>query len=139
MTRYPIGSVARETGISVDAIRYFERCGILPALSQSQGRNRLFSLDEIRRILFAKRAQALGFSLDEIRNLLALGTDAHGSCELVKAHAAQRRKSVERKIRDLCLMRNALDALIAGCSRGGLAADACPILESLTLQNSDHE
>jgi DNA-binding transcriptional MerR regulator len=68
-----IGEVANRTGVSVDALRYYERLKLLPAARRSSGGFRRFTSEHVERVRFIKQAQELGFSLEEIKGLLATG------------------------------------------------------------------
>ena len=70
---FRIGEVASRTGVSVDALRYYERVKLLPRAKRSSGGFRLFGLDAIERVQFIKQAQELGLTLDDIKGLLAAG------------------------------------------------------------------
>lgn len=75
-----IGKVAARTGLTVDAIRFYERQRLLERPHRSEGGFRLFSAEDVRRIQFVRRAQHLGFSLQEIRELMALQRDGGTAC-----------------------------------------------------------
>ena len=68
-----IGEVATRAGVSVDALRYYERMKLLPRALRTSGGFRLFTHEHIERVQFIKQAQELGFSLEEIKGLLATG------------------------------------------------------------------
>ncbi len=68
-----IGEVATRAGVSVDALRYYERMKLLPRAPRTSGGFRLFTHEHIERVQFIKQAQELGFSLEEIKGLLATG------------------------------------------------------------------
>lgn len=68
-----IGEVATRAGVSVDALRYYERMKLLPRTPRTSGGFRLFTHEHIERVQFIKQAQELGFSLEEIKGLLATG------------------------------------------------------------------
>ena len=72
-TELQIGELATRTGVSIDALRYYERLKLLPRARRSAGGFRLFTGDHVERVQFIKQAQELGFSLEEIRGLLATG------------------------------------------------------------------
>ena len=72
-TELRIGEVAARAGVSVDALRYYERMKLLPRAPRTSGGFRLFTLEHIERVQFIKQAQELGFSLEEIKGLLATG------------------------------------------------------------------
>ena len=68
-----IGEVAARTGVSIDTLRYYEKRQLLPRAPRTAGGFRLFSPEAVERIRFIKQAQALGFSLDEVSELLTTG------------------------------------------------------------------
>ena len=72
-TELKIGEVAARAGVSVDALRYYERMKLLPRAPSTSGGFRLFTHEHIERVQFIKQAQELGFSLEEIKGLLATG------------------------------------------------------------------
>ena len=67
-----IGAVAEAAGVGVQTLRYYERRGLLSARHRTAGGYREYAPDTVRRVVFIRRAQAMGFTLDEIRALLAL-------------------------------------------------------------------
>jgi DNA-binding transcriptional MerR regulator len=68
--------VAKEGGVNLETVRYYERRGLLPKPPRTPAGYRTFGTDAVRRLRFIKRAQDLGFSLKEIKELLALRVDA---------------------------------------------------------------
>lgn len=72
-TELRIGEVASRTGVSIDALRYYEKRRLLGRARRSSGGFRLFAHEAVERVLFIKQAQDLGFSLAEIAELLATG------------------------------------------------------------------
>ena len=75
-----IGEVAQRGGVSLQAIRYYEREGLLPKPPRLASGYRMFPDTAVRRVQFIKRAQELGFSLAEIRELLSLRENAYAGC-----------------------------------------------------------
>jgi MerR family mercuric resistance operon transcriptional regulator len=65
-----IGEVARRAGVRIDTVRFYERLGILPPASRAPSGYRFFEPATVDRILFVKKAQALGFTLDETTEIL---------------------------------------------------------------------
>ncbi|REN09908.1 MerR family transcriptional regulator, partial [Mycobacterium tuberculosis] len=65
-----IGQLARQAGVPIDTVRYYERQQLLPTARRSAGGYRVFSESDLTRLRFIRRAKALGFSLDEIGDLL---------------------------------------------------------------------
>lgn len=123
-----IGALARRAGVRIDTIRYYERSGLLAPRNRLESGYRLYGEAELMQLRFIRRAQALGFSLKEIRELLALSR-AHDVAR-VKRAAQGKLADVEQRIAALERMRSALDTLVSACPGHGDAAD-CPILRAL--------
>jgi Cu(I)-responsive transcriptional regulator len=126
-----IGRLARASGIGVETLRYYERRGLLAPAGRTAAGYRRYRPDAVRRLRFIRRAQALGFSLDEIRELLALNDQPDADAGRVKAIAREKLADIERRIEDLQRMRQSLEALAGRCPGHGPTA-ACPILGALT-------
>jgi Cu(I)-responsive transcriptional regulator len=130
----PIGKLARITGTKVETIRFYEKCGLLPAPARTTGNYRAYETSHLNRLSFIRRARDLGFSIDQVRTLLDLSDDKSRSCEAVDEIAKEHLREVERKIADLKALQGELDRLITQC-RCGTVAD-CRIIESLSPQSS---
>ena len=70
-----IGSVAKESGLPIKTIRYYDELGLLKTFGRTEGNYRLFTPDIFARLRFIKRAQSLGLSLLEINNRIELSID----------------------------------------------------------------
>ncbi|RMD80119.1 MAG: heavy metal-responsive transcriptional regulator [Gammaproteobacteria bacterium] len=127
---WTIGRLAREAGVQPATLRYYERLGLLRPAARSGAGYRLYGREALARLRFIRRAQALGFSLGEIAQLLALSEDQEAPAAQVKAITRARLADVEARIRDLERIRRALQALEARCSGHGTSRD-CPILAAL--------
>ena len=125
-----ISVVARRARVPLDTIRYYERRGLLPAPPRSPGGYRQYSPDAVRRVTFIKRAQALGFTLEEIAELLALQTTSGSACGAVEGRARAAISRIEAKLDELTRMRDAISRLATAC-RGDHPADQCPMLSAL--------
>lgn len=125
-----IGRVARQAGVGIDTIRFYERRGLLPEPRRTDSGYRLYPSATISRLHFIRRAKELGFSLDEIATLLTL-QDTGGPKAEVKAITHRKLEQVEAKIADLERMRNVLRELDRDCSGTG-DVDGCPIIEALS-------
>ena len=123
-----IGNLARRAGVGIDTVRYYERAGLLaPSRRLASGYRRYTAL-EVARLRFIRRAQALGFTLSEVRDLLALS--ARRDVARVKSSAQAKLADVEKKIAELQRIREGLATLVAACPGHGRAGD-CPILRAL--------
>jgi len=123
-----ISELARETGVHVETIRYYQAIGLLHRPRREHGRIRRYGADDLKRVRFIKRAQALGFSLEEIALLLGLSDGEH--CAETKTLAEKKLAMVEKKIDDLAAIQKALQGLVTKCSKGSRGS-GCPIIDAL--------
>lgn len=128
-TPLTIGEVARQAGVNVETIRYYQRRGLLKEPRKPVEGYRLYPPDTVKRLRFIKRSQALGFTLQEIAGLFAL--EEARACAATRDLALRRQESIDSKLKDLKRMRDALQKLIRLCGKGG-SGKGCPIIESLS-------
>jgi MerR family transcriptional regulator, copper efflux regulator len=128
-----IGALAKRAGVGIDTVRYYERNGLLNPKARLASGYRRYSCVELSRLRFIRRAQALGFSLKDVRELLALSK--RRDVARVKHAAEQRLADVEQRIASLERMREGLVSLVAACPGHGSAED-CPILKALGAEGS---
>jgi len=129
-----IGQAAKEAGVNVDTVRYYERRGLLPSPQRKESGYRQYMGDTVKRIRFIKHAQELGFSLNEIAELLSLKLDPVAACSDVKKKAERKIAEIEEKLEMLRKMREALGCLVEMCEENREAGE-CPILEALDNSN----
>lgn len=122
--------VAERAGIGVEALRFYQRKGLVPEPPRSRNGYRRFPPETVRRIRFIRRAQEIGFSLRETGELLTLRVDPDVDCADVRRRALAKLGEVEDKIRDLERVRATLSELAEACARRRASSD-CPILEAL--------
>jgi MerR family transcriptional regulator, copper efflux regulator len=125
-----IGQVARQAGVGVETVRFYERQGLLEEPSRRESGYRQYPEDVVARLRFIKRAKELGFSLKEIKELLALRVDPATTCAEVKRQAEAKIADIEARIASLLRMKKALVRLTAVC-RGQGPTSECPILDAL--------
>lgn len=128
-----IGQLAGAATVHVETLRYYERRGLLARPPRSISNYRLYPPDSVRRVRFIRHAQALGFSLKEIKELLALRAAPKSVCADVRTRATAKIADIEAKMRSLKAMRGALLTLVAECSGQG-PATSCPILDALNSE-----
>lgn len=126
-----IGEVARRLNITADAVRYYERAGLLAPASRTAAGYRLYEEDAVRRLHFIKQAQQCGFSLSEIRALLDIKARDTSCCDDVRHLAITKKLQLEHNIRVLKAMSGALSELIEICTEKDKPLDACPIVAAL--------
>ena len=125
-----IGRVAREAGVGVETVRFYEREGLLPRPPRRDAGYRQYGDDAVARLRFIRRAKELGFTLKEVSELLELRV-AHGSgAGDVKRRTAAKIEDVDRRIEALRRIRETLAELERACSGEG-DLGSCPILHAL--------
>jgi|SRR5215813_11779013 len=128
-----ISAVAKHTNVHVETLRYYERRGLVARPPRSVANYRLYPEDTVQRVRFIKHAQALGFSLQEIKELLALRAAPRARCADVRVRAEAKINTIDAKIRALQAMKRALTKLVAECAGHGPITD-CPILDALDAE-----
>ena len=126
-----ISKLATRAEVTTDAIRHYEREGLVVAPARTAAGYRQYDEDAVRRLSFIKQAQQCGFSLTEIRELLALKNSDAACCKDVRIVAIGKKLQLEHKIRALKLMSQALTELITICNDEARPLDECPILAAL--------
>ena len=124
-TSMTIAHLAAAAGVGVETVRYYQRRGLL-AVPPSAGTIRRYDAGDIRRLCFIRRAQAAGFTLEEIGELLAL--DRTGDRARVRELATARVAALDARIAELKRSRAALDRLRGTCASG--TRGPCPIIEA---------
>jgi DNA-binding transcriptional MerR regulator len=140
----PIGKASEQTGLSVDAIRFYEKQRLLDRPLRTEGGFRLFSTEHIQRIQFIRHAQQLGFSLPEIRELLLLESEKAEVCAHVRDVLQAKVATVRDRIRDLKFLQTQLTKRLRKCERRlKVSADShrgrCPMLEQLAHDEGAEE
>lgn len=125
-----IGDVARLAGLSVDAVRFYEREGLLGRVRRSSAGQRQYDGDALRRLAFVRRSTGLGFSLAEVKALLTLRVSARTPCDRVRDRALAKVADIEQRIGELQAMRDALARLARNCSDEH-PQGVCPFLDEL--------
>jgi DNA-binding transcriptional MerR regulator len=116
-----IGEAAKQSGIKVPTIRYYEQIDLLPAPPRSDGNRRLYDDHDIRRLKFIRHSRELGFDIEAIRTLLVMQDDPDRTCEEADAIARGRLAEVNRRIESLMALKAELEEMIGGCRHGCLS------------------
>nr|WP_315219938.1 Cd(II)/Pb(II)-responsive transcriptional regulator [uncultured Duganella sp.] len=125
-----IGELAARTGYTVEAIRYYERQGLLPAPARSGGNYRLYRGAHLERLRFIRHCRSLDMALDEIRSLLTFRDHPERSCGAVNALLDKHIVEVADRIAQLRDLEQQLVALRGRCTEEQTAKD-CAILQCL--------
>lgn len=139
-----IGKLAKETGFSIDTIRFYQKQGLLKEPGRSAGGFRLFSSDDLRSLLFIRKAQQLGFSLAEVRELLIVRDRRTQACSHVRDLLGQKLTAVRKKIEELQELERELQSALRKCNRELRKEtvsheECCPVLEEIGRITKDEE
>jgi DNA-binding transcriptional MerR regulator len=112
-----IGIAARKVGLSVDAIRFYERNALLRRAPRTEGGFRQYGEDDLETLGFIRRVQSLGFKLSEIRSLLNLRGSRLQSCAPVRRKLQEKLADVRQKLADLRKLEGELQVALRSCDR----------------------
>jgi len=124
--RDTIGGLAKAAGVGVETVRYYQRRGLLPEPVRPPSEVRRYSAEDVKRLKFIRSAQAAGFTLNEIGELIAL--DASDDRARARELAQSRVAAIDEKIEELREARDALAGLAADCA--STKSGPCPILKA---------
>jgi MerR family mercuric resistance operon transcriptional regulator len=116
---YTISGLAKEAGIGIETIRYYQRSGLIATPSRPTSGYRRYSQDAVEELRFIMRAKELGFTLAEIRELLTLDSNDIESRKLL---ARAKLDLIQQKIADLKTMASSLEVVVHSCQS---SADTC--------------
>jgi MerR family mercuric resistance operon transcriptional regulator len=121
-----IGGLAKSAGVGVETVRYYQRRGLLPEPARPPGEVRRYGDADVKRLRFIRSAQAAGFTLNEIKELIDL--DASDDRARARELAQSRVAAIDGRIAELREARDALAGLATACARK--RAGQCPILKA---------
>ena len=131
MDIFTIGQLAKKAQVNIETVRFYERRGLMPEPKRTKSGYRQYTMQDVSRLLFIKRAKALGFTLKEISELLSLKIDENSLCGEVKELALDKIEAIEEKIHDLQKIKKKLQELVNLCESETKTSSECPILEAL--------
>ena len=123
-----IGTVAKQAGVGVETIRFYQREGLIIEPPKPETGYRVYLPDTIARLRFVNRAKELGFTLSEISLLLELDSS---DCSITQQVAEQKLELIQSKIKDLKAISHALKSLIRACETNE-SRQSCPIISSFS-------
>ncbi|QPC83050.1 heavy metal-responsive transcriptional regulator [Phototrophicus methaneseepsis] len=106
-----IGDLSEQTGVSTEAIRYYERIGLIPEPQRADNGYRVYTQSDVERLNFVRRARALDIALDEIDEILAFRERNEPPCSHVMMVMERRIEEIENRIRDLQRVRDEIKRL----------------------------
>jgi DNA-binding transcriptional MerR regulator len=130
-----IGELSARSGVSRDALRYYERVGLMPRARRTSGGFRVYPAGTLDRLRFIKQAQVHGLSLREIRELLGF-QERRGRerCRQVQRLLTRKLADVDIRLEQLQEFRHTLQVCLSQCARaqGGDVEEECPVLRDLS-------
>jgi DNA-binding transcriptional MerR regulator len=125
-----IGKVAKQAGVNVQTVRYYERRDLIPEPPRNDIGHRQHDDGAERRLYFIKRAQELGFSLDDIDELLSLRARPNAANREVKRKTKSKLEETASRLHDLRSIKDKLHELYEACDGEGTTSE-CSILDAL--------
>lgn len=133
-----IGVVAKKIGLSVDAIRFYERNSLLPRAARTRGGFRQYGESDVETLAFIRRVQGLGFKLSEIRSLLKLRGNRLQPCAPVQRRLQEKLAEVRRRLTDLHKLEHELRLALHSCDKELRKQSAhCPILRETNARKPE--
>lgn len=132
-----IGEVAKESGIGIEALRFYEKSGLLDAPLRTDSGYRIYDREVLTRLDFIKRAQLLGFSLDEIKRIIAHKGAGQSPCAEVRQIVRQRLEELDQRMREMKRYRKELvSALAEWDETGDVAGHVCGLIEGSHIEHA---
>lgn len=132
-----IGEVSQESGIGIEALRFYERSGLLGTPARSNSGYRLYDEGVLERLAFIKKAQTLGFSLEEIKKIIRDAQSGASPCDEVREIVRRRLKEVEERIKEMQRYRKELANTLEEWDEVGRApGHICGLIETTEIETS---
>lgn len=132
-----IGEVSQASGIGIEALRFYERSGLLGKPVRSMSGYRLYDEGVLERLAFIKKAQTLGFSLDEIRRIISDAQSGASPCDDVREIVRRRLDKLDERMREMKRYRKELAATLEEWDKVGRApGHICGLIEATEIENS---
>lgn len=125
-----IGKLAREGGVSIETIRYYERRGLIEQPPKTPGRYRDYPDETLAQIQYIKLAQAFGFSLSEVEELTGRLKEKVTFCKAVEDIVSDKLVAIENELASLLALKAELQAFKARCKLR--SSEDCPLFNELS-------
>ena len=130
-----VGTAAASAGVGVQTLHYYEREGLIRPPARTAAGYRLYSQETVHRVRAIKRAQALGFTLQEIRELIGIAEDQRPAGQVAEI-ARRRIEDIDCRIEQLASVREALQRAMEQCHCNG-DLSRCDVLAGLSPDARD--
>ena len=135
-----IGEVSKRSGIGIEALRFYEKSGLLDSPARTESGYRVYGEEVLERLSFIKRAQALGFSLDEIRRIVDDARRGESPCDEVREIVQRRMTELDERLRELHRYRKELKDTLEEWDKVGRApGHVCGLIEGSHVDHAAHE
>lgn len=136
--RLKIGEASKLSGVGIEALRFYERSGLLGRPARTESGYRLYTEEVLDRLAFIKRAQVLGFSLDEIKQIISEREAGQSPCAHVREVVRRRLAELDERMREMRLYRKELAAALAEWEEQGDAeGHVCGLIEKTEIQHAE--
>lgn len=125
---FSIGELSKRTGVKIPTIRYYEQMGLIEPPERSEGNQRRYTIEGLRRLSFIRHSRDLGFTIEDIKGLLELSQHPDEPCHDAHSIAVQHLKNVQSRIVKLRRLERELKR-ISKCDAGNIAD--CAVIETL--------
>ena len=130
-----IGEVSQASGIGIEALRFYERSGLLGKPARSMSGYRLYDDGILERLSFIKKAQTLGFSLDEIKQIIHNAQRGTSPCDEVREIVRSRLAELDERMREMRRYRDELAKTLGEWDKLGQApGNICGLIETAELE-----
>ena len=137
-TSLKIGDVAKQSGIGIEALRFYERSGLLGRPGRTQSGYRVYDEAVLQRLDFIKRAQVLGFSLDEIKRIIADKQAGRSPCLEVREIVRHRLEELDERLKEMRRYRRELGAALSQWEETGkLDGHVCGLIEGTEIEHAN--
>lgn len=138
--RLKIGEVARLSGVGIEALRFYEKGGLLDKPSRTYGGYRVYGPEVLDRLTFINRAQSLGFSLGEIKQVIEDARRGESPCDEVREIVSRRLAELDERLRELRRYRKELAETLEEWNRKGRApGHICGLIEGAHVEHAVNE
>jgi MerR family transcriptional regulator, copper efflux regulator len=134
-----IGEVSRRSGVGIEALRFYEKGGLIDRPSRTPSGYRVYGEEVLERLAFIKRAQALGFSLDEIRQIVDDARRGESPCDEVREIVRRRMEELDERLREMHRYRKELKTTLEEWDKVGRApGHICGLIEGSGVEHASH-
>jgi DNA-binding transcriptional MerR regulator len=131
-----IGEVSKRSGIGIEALRFYEKSGLLDHPKRTMSGYRIYDASVLDRLAFIRRAQLLGFTLDEIKHIISEARSGHSPCAEVREVVRRRLQELDARMREMRRYRKELaSALVKWDKAGERKGHICGLIESTNIKH----